>query len=267
MIDPDTFAVAFGLTLIAGLSTGIGSLLVFFTRKTSSRLLSFSLGFSAGVMIYVSFTELLPSAHASVGASWGGVPGPWAVTLAFFGGIAFIGLIDRLVPYPQNPHEVRRVEEVEGGTDTGLYRTGLFTAVAIAIHNIPEGMATFYAATADLRIGLSIAVAIAIHNIPEGIAVSVPVCCATGSRIRAFLYALLSGLAEPAGALIAFFLLLPFFSVGLLGLLFAGVSGIMVFVALDELLPAAREYGEAHCAVYGLIAGMALMAVVLLVTV
>lgn len=262
MTDPETVAVAFVLTLIAGLSTGIGSLMAFFTKKTSGRLLAFSLGFSAGVMIYVSFTELLPAAHASVGASWGGVPGPWAVTLAFFGGIAFIGLIDRLVPYPRNPHEARRVEEA-----AGLSRTGLFAALAIAIHNVPEGMATFYAATADLRIGVSIAAAIAIHNIPEGIAVSVPVCCATGSRTRAFLYALLSGLAEPAGALIAFFLLLPFLSVGLLGILFAAVSGIMVFVALDELLPAAREYGEAHSAIYGLIAGMALMAAVLLATV
>ncbi|TAJ43645.1 zinc transporter ZupT [Methanofollis fontis] len=259
MIDPEGVAVAFLLTLIAGLSTCIGSLLVLFTRRTSTRLLSFSLGFSAGVMIYVSFTELLPAAHQAAGNEW-------AVLCAFFAGIAGIAAIDHIIPYPQNPHEARRVEEAEKGTDPSLYRTGLLAALAIALHNVPEGMATFYAATADLRIGVPIAVAIAIHNIPEGIAVSVPICCATGSRWRAFGYALISGLAEPAGALIAFLILLPFLSARVLGLLFASVAGIMIFVALDELLPAAREYGEAHLAVYGLVIGMGMMGAVLIIT-
>ncbi|WP_265581500.1 zinc transporter ZupT [Methanofollis aquaemaris] len=209
--------------------------------------------------------------------SW---PAPWRrrgrrsrpplATAAFFGGVGVIALIDRVVPYPQNPHEARRVEaicEVEGRKcreSDGLYRTGLITAAAITIHNMPEGMATFSSALLDLNIGVAIAVAIAIHNIPEGIAVSVPIYYATGNRRTAFMYSLLSGLAEPAGAVVALFVLLPYLSGAVLGILFAAVAGIMVFVAVDELLPAAREYGEAHLAVYGLVLGMGVMAVVLL---
>lgn len=263
MTDPASFFTAFGLTLLAGLSTGLGSLMAFFTRRTSTRFLSAALGFSAGVMLYVSFVELLAGAMEVAGAP--------VATVAFFCGVGAIALIDRVVPYPQNPHEVRKVEALGGGVDTGgreaggLYRTGILTAAAIALHNIPEGMATFSGALLDPGIGVAIAVAIAIHNIPEGIAVSVPIYYATQSRRTAFLYSLLSGLAEPAGAVVAFLILLPYLSGAVLGLLFAAVAGIMVFVAVDELLPAAREYGEAHLAVYGLVLGMAVMAGVLVV--
>ncbi|MBP2145487.1 ZIP family zinc transporter [Methanofollis sp. W23] len=263
MTDPASFFMAFGLTLLAGLSTGLGSLMVFFTRRTSTRFLSAALGFSAGVMLFVSFVELFSGAME--------VAGPPAATFAFFCGVGVIALVDRLVPYPQNPHEVRKVEALDGEIDKGekeaegLYRTGLLTAAAIALHNVPEGMATFSGALLDPGIGVAIAVAIAIHNIPEGIAVSVPIYYATRSRRTAFLYSLLSGLAEPAGAVVAFLLLLPYLSGAVLGLLFAAVAGIMVFVAVDELLPAAREYGEAHLSVYGLVLGMAVMAGVLLV--
>lgn len=254
-IDPATIWMAFGLTLLAGLSTGIGSLAALFTSRTNTRVLSAALGFSAGVMVYVSFLEFLPFAEEAVGG--------WQAAAAFLGGMIAIACIDRIVPFPQNPHEVRRVEGT--GDQAGLYRTGIIAAGAIALHNMPEGMATFSGALLDPGLGIAIAVAIAIHNIPEGIAVSVPIYYATGSRVQAFGYSLLSGIAEPIGALIAFFFLSPFMNAGLMGGIFAVVAGIMVFVALDELLPAAREYGEAHLSIYGLIAGMALMAGILAV--
>jgi ZIP family zinc transporter len=258
-IDPASIWVAFGLTLLAGLSTGLGSIAALFTGRTNTRVLSIGLGFSAGVMIYVSFVEFLSLAEDTVGG--------WTTAAAFLGGMIVIAAIDRLVPFPQNPHEVRRVEEIceEAGECrlSGLHRTGIVTAGAIALHNMPEGMATFSSALLDPGLGVAIAVAIAIHNIPEGIAVSVPIFYATGSRVQAFGYSLLSGLAEPVGALIAFFLLSPYLDAALSGTIFAVVAGIMVFVALDELLPAAREYGEAHLSIYGLVAGMALMAGIL----
>ncbi|WP_298670147.1 zinc transporter ZupT [uncultured Methanofollis sp.] len=260
-IDPASVWVAFGLTLLAGLSTGIGSLIVFFTSRTNTRLLSVGLGFSAGVMVYISFVEFLTLARDAVGVG--------RASVAFFGGMIGIAVIDRLVPFPQNPHEMRRVEEVSapvrGSGSAGLYRTGIVAAGAIALHNMPEGMVTFSSALIDPGLGAAIAVAIAIHNIPEGIAVSVPIYYATGSRVQAFGYSLLSGIAEPVGALIVFLILSPVMDAALTGVIFAVVAGIMVFVALDELLPAAREYGEAHLSIYGLIAGMTLMAVVLAV--
>ena len=142
--------------------------------------------------------------------------------------------------------------------------TGIYAAIAIAIHNFPEGIATFTAALTDSSLGIAVAVAIAIHNIPEGIAVSVPIYYATGDKKKAFWYSFLSGVSEPIGALLAWLILMPYLTPSLFGILFAGVAGIMVFIALDELLPAAREYGEAHLSIYGLFAGMAVMAVSLL---
>jgi ZIP family zinc transporter len=253
--------MAFGLTILAGLSTGIGSALAFFTRRTNTRFLSLAMGFSAGVMIYVSFTEILGEArHALVGAHGERLGALWTA-VAFFVGIAIIAIIDRLVPEPVNPHEPGTIESMEPGQRPDkLMRMGLFTALAIAIHNFPEGIATFAAALADPTLGISIAVAIAIHNIPEGIAVSVPVYYATGSRKRAFWLSFASGLSEPAGAVVGYLVLRTFFSASVMGWLLAGVAGVMVFISLDELLPAAREYGEGHLAIYGLVAGMAVMA-------
>lgn len=141
---------------------------------------------------------------------------------------------------------------------------GMFSALAIGIHNFPEGLATFTSALQDPTLGISIAVAIAIHNIPEGIAVSVPLYYATGSKKKAFKWSFLSGLAEPVGATIGFLILMPFMSDVVFGVLFASVAGIMVFISLDELLPTAEKYGEHHLAIYGLIAGMAVMALSLL---
>ena len=256
---------AFSLTAFAGLSTGIGSALAFFTKRTNKNFLSMSLGFSAGVMIYVSFVEIFQKARESLTVAHGDQLGYWLTVLSFFGGIIFILLIDMLVPSYGNPHEPRTIEDMDQqNPDPKLMRLGVFAAIAIAIHNFPEGIATFAAALTDPAVGISIAIAIAIHNIPEGIVVSVPIYYSTGSRAKAFWLSFLSGLSEPLGALIGYVLLRPFLSDTTFGILFAGVAGIMVFISLDELLPTAREYESGHNAVYGLIAGMAVMALSLL---
>jgi len=177
-------------------------------------------------------------------------------------------MIDKFIPSAENPHELRSVESMDNESKAvnfrKLYRMGILTALAVAIHNFPEGLATFTAALADASIGIPIAIAIAIHNIPEGIAVSIPVFYATGSRRKAFAYSLASGMAEPAGALVGYLLLRSFFNNMVLGISFAAVAGIMVFISLDELLPTAEAYGEHHVAIYGLLAGMAVMAAGLL---
>ncbi len=259
---------AFGLTLFAGLSTGIGSALAFFTSKTNEKALSLALGFSAGVMIYVSFIEIFPKALELIGLDRPGKTGEVLTVFCFFSGIMLIAGIDKLVPGFENPHEIRQVEQLDENSKDSrqarLYRMGLLSAFAIAIHNFPEGIATFMAAIADPALGIAIATAIAIHNIPEGIAISIPVFYATGSRKKAFYLSFLSGLSEPVGAGIGFLILMPFITQTLMGILFAGVAGIMVFISLDELLPAAETYGEHHLAVYGLIAGMMVMAASLL---
>lgn len=262
----DAILVAFGLTLFAGLSTGIGSAIALIAKRTNTRFLTLSLGFSAGVMIYVSFVEIFQNGRNVLIQSQGEVAGNWLSVAAFFGGILFIALIDKLIPSIENPHEARRIEEMEEEElkKHRLKRIGIFTAIAIGIHNFPEGLATFTAALNDPAVGVAIAFAIAIHNIPEGIAVSVPVYYATGSRKKAFWMSFSSGLAEPVGALVGFLLLMPFLSPLVFGMLFGIVAGIMVFISLDELLPTAEAYGEHHLAVYGLVAGMALMAVSLL---
>ena len=273
-MDSQTVLFAFGLTIFAGLSTGIGSAIAFFARQTNTKVLSLALGFSAGVMIYVSFAEIMVKARDALTTELGEVTAAWVTVISFFGGIAFIAIIDKLVPSYENPHEMHSIEEMDQGKENlpqdethnfdKLRRTGIFAAIAIAIHNFPEGLATFTAALTDPALGLAIAVAIAIHNIPEGIAVSIPLFYATGDRKKAFFYSFLSGLSEPVGALIGYLVLLPFFTPTLFGVLFAGVAGIMVFISFDELLPAAHEFGEHHLSVYGLIAGMAIMALSLL---
>lgn len=265
-METGNFWFAFGLTLFAGLSTGIGSALAFFTKSTNTRFLSVSLGFSAGVMVYVSFVEILVKARESLIPAYGDKLAAWYAVLAFFGGILIIALIDRLIPSPENPHEVRRIEDMAGDNkrDPRLVRMGLFTALAIAIHNFPEGIATFMAGLTDPTLAIPVAIAIAIHNIPEGIAVSIPISYGTGSKKKGFLLSFLSGLAEPVGALLAWFLLRPYLTDNLFGFIFAAVAGIMVFISIDELLPTAREYGLPHHAIYGFLGGMAVMALSLL---
>lgn len=268
MIETSTILIAFGLTLFAGLATGIGGALAFFTKRTNTKFLSVALGFSAGVMIYVSFAELLFRAKESLILYLGEVTGLWAAVLAFFAGILLVALIDKLIPSFENPHEIHKVEEMRKSRSANkykrLFRMGLFTALAIALHNFPEGLAAFASALTSIKTGIIIAVAIAIHNIPEGIAVSIPIYYATGSKKKALFYSFLSGASEPVGALIGYFILFSFFNGAVMGILFALVAGIMVFISLDQLLPTAREYGEHHLSMYGLIAGMMVMAVSLL---
>lgn len=258
--------LAFALTALAGLSTGIGSAIALFAKKANIRFLSVSLGFSAGVMIYVSMIGIFPKAQDALQGVMGIKGGTAATVAAFFGGMLLIGIIDRLIPQKDNPHEIHKIEPAAQGEQSRekLRRAGVFTALALAIHNFPEGLATFVSALQGPSLAIPIVVAIALHNIPEGIAVSVPIYYATGNRRKAFLYSFASGLSEPVGAVIGYWILLPFMSERVYGLLFAAVAGIMVFISLDELLPAAREYGEHHLSIYGMVAGMALMAVSLL---
>lgn len=263
---PSNIGLAFLLTAIAGLSTGIGSAIAFFAKKTNTKFLAVSLGFSAGVMIYVSMIEIFAKAQRSLQAVMGERTGAAVTAAAFFCGMLLIGIIDRLIPQGSNPHEVKKIEQdsSEKADKSKLMRTGAFMALAIAIHNFPEGIATFVSALQEPSLAIPIVAAIAIHNIPEGIAVSMPVYYATGSRKKAFLYSFMSGLSEPLGAIIGYLILLPIMNETVYGLLFAGVAGIMVFISLDELLPSAREYGEHHLSIYGLVAGMVVMSVSLL---
>jgi ZIP family zinc transporter len=259
----DNLLVAFLLTLFAGLSTGIGSAIALLTRRTNTKFLSVALGFSAGVMIYVSFVEIFVKAKTSLTQCFGAYNGQVYTVLSFFAGMILIGIIDKLVPDVENPHEMHNIEEMAKDPQKQnhkLMRMGVFTALAIAIHNFPEGLATFLAALSDPSIGISIAIAIAIHNIPEGISVAIPVYYATGSRRKAFLYSFLSGLSEPVGAIIGYAILYPFINDAIFGIIFAGVAGIMVYISLDELLPSAEKYGEHHLSIFGLMVGMAVMA-------
>jgi ZIP family zinc transporter len=293
--------IALGLTVFAGMATGIGSAIAFTAKRTNYRFLSIATGFSAGVMLYVSFVEIFLKGVDSLTAKYGDYWGHWVNAAAFFGGMFLIGLIDALIPAAENPHEPHSEEEtaplhnasaptpdsyaVSGDGESGavpgvhdhdlrhkkLMRMGLFTALAIGIHNFPEGLATFLAALQDPALGVAIAVAIALHNIPEGISVSVPIFYATGNRKKAFAYSILSGLAEPMGAGIAY-LLLRLLMGGdagvippqVMGILFGGVAGIMVYISLDELLPTSRAYGKGHDSLFGLVGGMVVMALSLL---
>ncbi len=261
----ENFLLAFGLTLIAGLSTGIGSAFAFFPKKNNTRFLSASLGFSAGVMIYVSMIEIFFKAQKSLTLILGEKNGTIITVISFFTGMFIIAIIDKFIPCG-NPQDLIIDHNNEGGNDNAkLMRTGVFTALAIAIHNFPEGLATFVSAMEDPVMAIPIVFAIAIHNIPEGISVAVPIYYATGNKKKAFLLSFASGLTEPIGAVIGYLILMPFMNEVVYGVLFAGVAGIMVFISLDELLPASREYGEHHLSIYGLVCGMIVMAVSLII--
>lgn len=256
------FTTALAITLLAGLSTGIGGVLVALKGDIGDRFLAGALGFSAGVMIYISLVELLPQAMDALDTEWTAI-------LAFFAGVALIAVIDRLVPDDINPHEPGENGALNRGETSGaptkmLRRAGLMTGIAIALHNFPEGFATFMAAYADPVLAVPIAIAIALHNIPEGVAVAVPLSRATGKRWRAAGWATLSGLAEPAGALIGFALIAPFLGPHTMGYTYAAVAGIMVFISVDKLMPSAIQTGHHHVSVYWMMGGMGLMAASLL---
>jgi ZIP family zinc transporter len=285
--------IAFGLTLLAGMATGLGSVISFVTERSNYRFLSVATGFSAGVMLYVSFVEILGKASEALIAAYGDYWGNWVKAAAFFAGILLIGLVDNFIPEAENPHEPHtatvgtpapmycplppaETEIPAANPDSNVHqgrllRTGLLTALAIAIHNFPEGLVTFLATLRDPTLGVAIAIAIALHNFPEGISVCVPVYYATGNQKKAFCYSALSGFTEPLGAAIAYVTLR--FLVGgksgviperIMGMLFAGIAGIMVYISLDELLPTSRAYGKGHDSLLGLLAGMLLMALSLL---
>jgi ZIP family zinc transporter len=329
----DEVWLALGLTTFAGLATGIGSVIAFGAKRSNYRFLAVATGFSAGVMLYVSFVELFPQGASALEEAYGESWGMWVNVLAFFGGIVLMAVIDFLIPSAENPHETHAeielaslrgpatpatpavevaaasaatlgpvpvqgapVSAVQGSAaetyeatarsgrhsmepeihqhgipgQRGLMRMGLFTALAIGIHNFPEGLATFLAVLQDPGLGLAIAIAIALHNIPEGISVSVPIYYATGNRRRAFLYSVASGLSEPVGAVIGYLLLRAFlgsageFPSEAVGIMFGVVAGIMVYISLDELLPTSRAYGKGHDTLFGLVGGMAVMALSLL---
>ena len=269
-MEQNNFLFAFGLTLFAGGVTAIGSLIAFFAKHTNKWFLSISLGFSAGVMIYVSFVDIFPKSIEAFESTYGEDTAQLYTTLAFFIGIAVIALIDHFIPEAQNPHEIKEVEQMSNATpkkNKELLRMGMFSALAIGIHNFPEGMATFTAAMIDPQVAIPIAIAIAIHNIPEGIAISVPIYHATGSRKKAFVYSALSGLAEPIGALFVYFIISSVTELDetLMGGIFGMVAGVMVYISLDELLPTASKYGNHHTSIWGFIIGMAVMAVSLII--
>lgn len=276
-MDSSRILFAFGLTLFAGLATGIGGLIAFFAKRTQTTFLAFSLGFSAGVMVFISFTEILTEAGNLMRQNYSTDTAAWLTFLTFVAGIGLSAAIDKILPSEGNPHELKRVEQmnpdtrdparteckgrkehsgVHGPRDRKLMRIGTFTAIAIGVHNFPEGIATFMSSMSDVAVGVSIAVAVAIHNIPEGIAVSVPVYYATGSKRKALAWSVLSGFSEPIGAIAGYFILTLFSTDVSLGYVFGMVAGIMVYISFDELLPAAHKYGKHHIAIYGLISGM-----------
>ena len=268
------------LTLIAGAATGIGGALELFKKKLSSNTLAGALGLSAGVMIFISLAELFPEAQAEIMATGSFRHGEALVLLAFFAGMGIITLIDFLIPEYENPHEasglsldaktaaVGVVEQT--GNEKALHRLGIMSALAIAIHNFPEGIATFISALNDPQMGAGITFAIAIHNIPEGIAVAIPIYYATRSKGKALLYATLSGFSEVIGALLCL-AVTAIFGVELTGdgpvfpLILAAVAGIMIYISLDELLPTAEKYGKHHIAIAGVVIGMAIMGISLLI--
>lgn len=257
---PSSVWIALAVTLAAGLATGLGSLMVIFSRRPDPRLLAFGLAFAGGAMVYVSLTEILGKSIASFSQAYGPQWGFAAGTAAFLAGMGLIVLIDHFVP---NPHDGLSVDDPAFRDDNRAYikRVGLLTAVAITAHNFPEGLATFFATLDNPSVGMPLALAIAIHNIPEGIAIAVPVYFATHRKDYAFAASLASGLAEPLGALIGYLLLSRFLSPAVFGAVFGVIAGIMVFLALDELLPAAKRYAKGHETVYGLVGGMATLAI------
>jgi ZIP family zinc transporter len=268
------------MTLIAGAATGIGGALVLFKKKISSNFLAGALGVSAGVMIFISLAELFPEAQAEIMAEGSLKYGKAYTLIAFFVGMGLITLIDFLIPEYENPHEApglslgektAAVDMVQHtGNTEALKKLGIMSALAIAIHNFPEGIATFVGALNNPETGAGITFAIALHNIPEGIAVAIPIYYATKNKGKALLYATMSGLSELLGAVLCI-IITSIFGIDMSAtsiafpLILSAVAGIMVYISLDELLPTAEKYGKHHVAIGGVVAGMAVMAISLLI--
>lgn len=272
LITLDIIISALILTSLAGLATTIGAAFAFISKKPSVRLLAVGLGFSGGVMLAVSFVELLPSSideflNAGLTDSesffWGNF---W-----FFIGILAIFIIDISLPHlyegedhdSHNSHSLEFDEETSHISKDQIKRLGLLTALGIAIHNFPEGLVTFASTLQSIELGIILAIAVGLHNIPEGLSVSLPIVTATGDRWYAFRLGLFSGLAEPVGAAVAAIILYPFLSPVLIGISLAFVAGIMVFISFDELLPSAKSADDSHLVTIGIIAGMVIMVLTL----
>ncbi len=262
----DNFYFAFSLAVFAGLSTGLGSLVAFFAKTTNRTFLATSLGFSAGVMIYVSFVALFPKSLEVLTVFFGTEHAGLYTTISFFAGALIIMLINSLIPQSENLHQAHFIEERAefDKENKKLLRVGILTALALAVHNFGEGIATFSAGMIDPSLGVPIATAIAIHNIAEGVAVSIPIYFATRSKKKAFWISLASGATEPLGALATYFIFPSIFSGAMFGFVIAAVAGIMVFISIEELLPAAREYDVGKKSIYGLMVGMFVMAITLI---
>jgi len=260
---------AFLLTIIAGSATGLGGLAILFSKRTSKTFLSICLSFSAGVMLYISFGEILLEAFEDLEYALGDGIGYLVATVAFFAGILLVAAIDKFVPHNEEVAELSEYTQGNSGEAViqndkqELKRTGVMAAIAIAIHNLPEGIVVFMAVLHDPALGLAIALAIILHNIPEGIATAAPIYYSTGSKAKAFLFAFGTGYVQPVGAFIAWFLMRNVFDdmEAAFGIAFAVVAGIMVYVAIHQLLPAAQKFGKHHVVMKWLFTGMAVMAV------
>ncbi|MFH1275871.1 MAG: zinc transporter ZupT [Candidatus Woesearchaeota archaeon] len=246
MIDTN-FLFPLLLTFLAGMSTVIGGLISFTIKTTKKTYLYFTLGLSAGVMIYISLVELLPNSILKVGSI--------KANLAFFLGIVFFMIIDYLIPHQIFEEKHMKLKNKK------LMVAGVFTAIGLTLHNFPEGVAVLFTSLDNLSLGIPLAVAVALHNIPEGIAVSMPIYYATKSRGKAVLYSFISGIAEPIGALIGFLFLFPFLNETILSLVTAFVAGTMIFISFDELLPLTlKDDKSTHLSIIGIIVGMLIMA-------
>lgn len=239
---------AFLLTLIAGLSTGIGGLIVIFAKSDSKWLLNFSLGFSAGVMAVVSFGDLLPESTHMLSAYYSINMAGIITVLAFFTGLFCAAVIDKVIP------------ENDGDN---IGRVGIVSMIAMIVHNLPEGIATFMAGYQDVNLGISIAIAIALHNIPEGVSIAIPVYYSTGNKAKALWYALASGLSEPLGAVLTALVLWRFINEQTLGFLFGVIGGIMVYIALNELIPLTKKLTNQLPVLLGVILGTLVMLLVI----
>lgn len=258
--------LALVVSLLAGLATSVGGLLAMHRRTLEREVLAVALAFAAGAMLLVSFVQILP-----LGIEWMAETQPMMaaqaiVYLAFFAGIALVLVIDRFLPSSMNPSEIEGREAALTASDAShnlrLLRSGLLVAMVLGLHNFPEGMATFFTTYQDPTVGITLAVAIAIHNVPEGIAVAAPVYAATQSRRKALRWATISGLMEPLGGLVAAAVVSWVVPDAFFGIFYGLVAGMMVFLALDELLQASWRYQtDKHQTIYGMLAGMAIVAV------
>lgn len=251
--------IAFLVTVLAASATMLGALSVINAKESNPRLLAFGLSFAGGAMVYISLVEIFVKSQVSFGEVFSEKYAYASATAAFFIGIFLLVILDRFLP---NPHadltKISQTDAIEKRFE--LKSIGLLATLAITAHNLPEGMATFFSTLDDPSVGMNLAIAIAIHNIPEGISIAIPVYYATGSKKKAIIATLISALAEPVGAILGYSILAPFMGPAVYGGLFGIIAGAMVYLALDELLPASKRYARGHETVYGMVLGMGVIA-------